>query len=194
MQIQVNGKQIDVGEALRSHVEDRLSATVGKYADRAVDGAVTFSRDGHGFRADAQVHLPTGLVAQASGAATDIYAAFDGCVERIEKQLRRYKRRLKDHHSEKREPVDAVAARSYVLAGDDDADAEPDGRDPVIVAETTMDIEKISVGDAVMRMELTHAPFLIFRNQRHGGLNVVFRRDDGNIGWVDPTILDSALS
>lgn len=187
MQVQINGKQIDVGDALRSHVDMRMTAVVGKYAERAVNGQATFSRDGHGFRCDAQVHLPTGLVAQASGGATDIYAAFDGCIERLEKQLRRYKRRLKDHHADRADPIEAAMARAYVIAGADDEEAgEPATLDPVIVAETTMDIPKISVGEAVMQMELAHAPFLVFLNRRHGGLNVVFRRDDGNIGWVDP--------
>jgi ribosomal subunit interface protein len=186
MQIQINGKQIDVGDALRQHVEERIGAAVDKYADRAVNGQITFSREGSFFKSDAAVHLPTGLIAQASGSAADIYAAFESCVERIEKQLRRYKRRLKDHHAERREPIEAETAPAYVIAGGEDHADEPDTLDPVIVAEMTMDIQKISVGEAVMQMELAHAPFLMFRNTRHGGLNVVYRREDGNIGWVDP--------
>ena len=187
MQIQINGKQIDVGDALRTHVESRLEAAVGKYADRAVDAHVTFSRERSFFRADAQVHISTGLVVQANGSDPDVYAAFEACVERIEKQLRRYKRRLKDYHSEKRGPVDVVPAAAYVIA-------EPATLDPVIVAEMTMDIRKVSVGEAVMQMELAHAPFLLFRNERHGGLNVVFRREDGNIGWVDPENIATSAS
>ena len=188
MQIQINGKQIDVGDALREHVEERIGAAMGKYAERAVNAQVTFSRDRYNFKADAQAHLPTGLIAQASGTATDIYAAFEAAIERLEKQLRRYKRRLKDHHAERTEPIEALTAAAYVISGaeHEDEDAEPATLDPVIVAEMTMDIQKISVGEAVMQMELAHAPFLMFRNERHGGLNVVFRREDGNIGWVDP--------
>ena len=193
MQIQINGKQIDVGDALRTHVEARLDGAVDKYADRAVDAHVTFSREGSFFKADAQVHLPTGLVVQATGSDAEIYAAFENCVERIEKQLRRYKRRLKDHHAERREPVDSVPAAAYVIAAGDHAD-EPDTLDPVIVAEMTMPIRTISVGEAVMQMELAHASFLMFRNERHGGLNVVYRREDGNIGWVDPEIMATAES
>jgi ribosomal subunit interface protein len=190
MQIQINGKQIDVGDALRTHVSTRLDAAVGKYADRAVDASVTFSRDGAFFKADAQVHLPTGLVAQAKGSDADIYAAFEGCAERIEKQLRRYKRRLKDHHAARPGPIEAMAAPAYVIAGEDHAeDAEPATLDPVIVAEMTVDIKKMSVGEAVMQMELAHAPFLMFRNERHGGLNIVHRREDGAIGWIDPETL-----
>jgi ribosomal subunit interface protein len=187
MQIQINGKQIDVGDSLRTHVATRLDAAVGKYADRAVDATVTFSRDGAFFKADAQVHLPTGLVAQAKGSDADIYAAFEGCAERIEKQLRRYKRRLKDHHAARPQPIEAMAAPAYVIAGEDHAeDAEPATLDPVIVAEMTVAIKKMSVGEAVMQMELAHAPFLMFRNERHGGLNIVHRREDGAIGWIDP--------
>lgn len=187
MQIQINGKQIDVGDSLRTHVATRLDAAVGKYADRAVDATVTFSRDGAFFKADAQVHLPTGLVAQAKGSDADIYAAFEGCAERIEKQLRRYKRRLKDHHAARPNPIEAMAAPAYVIAGEDHAeDAEPATLDPVIVAEMTVTIKKMSVGEAVMQMELAHAPFLMFRNERHGGLNIVHRREDGAIGWIDP--------
>jgi ribosomal subunit interface protein len=190
MQIQINGKQIDVGDALRTHVSTRLDAAVGKYADRAVDASVTFSRDGAFFKADAQVHLPTGLVAQAKGSDADIYAAFEGCAERIEKQLRRYKRRLKDHHAARPDPIEAMAAPAYVIAGEDHAeDAEPATLDPVIVAEMTVAIKKMSVGEAVMQMELAHAPFLMFRNERHGGLNIVHRREDGAIGWIDPETL-----
>jgi ribosomal subunit interface protein len=188
MQIQINGKQIDVGDALRTHVEQRVEAAAGKYAERATAATVTFARDGFGFRADAQIHLPTGLIAQAAGSAPEIYAAFEGCVERLEKQLRRYKRRLKDHHAARGEPVQAAAAAAYVIAGGEDhaEGAEPETLEPLIIAEMTMDIKTLSVGEAVMAMELAHAPFLIFRNQGHGALNVVFRRDDGNIGWVDP--------
>lgn len=187
MQIQINGKQIDVGDSLRTHVATRLDAAVGKYADRAVDATVTFSRDGAFFKADAQVHLPTGLLAQAKGSDADIYAAFEGCAERIEKQLRRYKRRLKDHHAARPQPIEAMAAPAYVIAGEDHAeDAEPATLDPVIVAEMTVAIKKMSVGEAVMQMELAHAPFLMFRNERHGGLNIVHRREDGAIGWIDP--------
>ena len=185
MHIQINGKQIDVGDALRTHVDEKLGALVEKYFENAVDATVTFSREGHQFRCDSQVHLPTGLTAQASASAADIYAAFDAGVERIEKQLRRYKRRLKDHHAQRGEPVEATAAAAYVIHGGEE-DEEPASLDPVIVAEMTMDIKTMSVGEAVMQMELAHAPFLMFRNERHGGINVVHRRDDGHIGWVDP--------
>jgi ribosomal subunit interface protein len=187
MRIQVSGKQIDIGEALRIHVEDRLTDAVGKYFDRPVDAVVIFSRDRHEFVSDASVHLSTGITVQAKARADEIYAAFDAAVERMEKQLRRYKRRLKDHHRD-RGPIEAVGAPSYILAGsaDDHDAAEPESLQPVVVAEMETKVPFLSVGEAVMQMELAGAPLLVFRNDAHGGVNVVYRRDDGNIGWIDP--------
>lgn len=188
MHITVSGKHIDIGDALRSHVEDRLDIAVAKYFDRAVGATVVFSRDARNFfKCDASVDLSTGLHAQAQAQADDIYAAFEQAVERIEKQVRRYKRRLKNHHQ--RDASELIPAQSYVLAGgEDEEDTGVDGAadQPVIIAETKTEIGTHSVGDAVMRMELAHAPFLIFRNEANGRLNVVFQRDDGNIGWIDP--------
>lgn len=189
MRIQVSGKQLDVGEALRSHVEERLGEAVGKYFDRPVEAVVVFTREGHEFVADSSVHLSTGMTAQAKGRAAEIYASFEGAVERMEKQLRRYKRRLKDHHRSRDYPIEASGAASYVLAGGgDDVDGaeEPESLQPVIVAEMETPVPRVSVGEAVMQMELAGAPLLVFRNDSHGGVNVVYRRDDGNIGWIDP--------
>jgi ribosomal subunit interface protein len=186
MRIQVSGKQIDIGEALRAHVEDRLNEAVGKYFDRPVDAVVTFSRDGYAYIADSSVHLPTGMTAQATSRAEDIYACFEGAVDRMEKQLRRYKRRLKDHHRDRQSPIEAVEAPSYILRGHEDGVDEPASLQPVIVAETETRVPFLSVGEAVMQMELAGAHLLVFRNDSHGGVNVVYRRDDGNIGWIDP--------
>ncbi|MEM6905433.1 MAG: ribosome-associated translation inhibitor RaiA [Pseudomonadota bacterium] len=192
MHVTVSGKHIDVGNALSTHVEDRLSDAVGKYFDRPVDSAVVFSRDGAGFKCDATVHLSTGLTAKAQGANHEIYAAFDQSVERIEKQLRRYKRRLKDHHQARDSKVEAFAAPAYVIAAQNDEDpAEPEenGTQPVIIAEMQTDIQSLSVGEAVMQMELAHAPFLVFKNDANGRINIVFQREDNNIGWIDPANL-----
>jgi len=185
MQIQVNGKQISVGAALTEHVREHLASAVGKYFDRPVDATVTFSKERHAFRCDSHVHLPTGLVAQSTGNAADIYAAFDQGVHKIEKQIRRYKRRLKDHHKERPRPIEAWNAQSYVIQGSDDAD-EPETLKPVIVAETTDTIPSVSVGEAVMQMELAGREHLMFRHDATGRINLVFRREDGNIGWMDP--------
>ena len=114
-------------------------------------------------------------------------AAFDACREKMEKQLRRYKRRLKDHHRDRAEPVELFGASSYILASEEDSDAiEPETLQPMIVAEMEMKIPSLSVGEAVMQMELAGAPVLVFRNESKNGVNVVYRRDDGNIGWIDP--------
>lgn len=194
MQIQINGKQVETGEALRTHVSEKLAALADKYAERAVDAAVTISREGHAFKADAKMHLPTGLVAQASGSANEVYAAFEAAAERLEKQLRRYKRRLTDRHADRKgaaadEALEPISATSYVLQAENDDGGAAAGDEPVIIAETTMSIDAIDVGEAVARMELSDASFLMFRSRRHGGINVVFRRDDGHIGWIDPEIL-----
>jgi ribosome hibernation promoting factor len=188
MRIQVSGKQIDIGDALRTHVEDRLTEAVGKYFDRPVEAIVIFARDGYAFIADSSVHLPTGITVQAKARADEIYASFEGAVERMEKQLRRYKRRLKDHHRSRQSPIEAMEASSYILASgsDEDEGGEPESLQPVIVAEMETRVPSLSVGEAVMQMELAGVHLLVFRNDSHGGVNVVYRRDDGNIGWIDP--------
>ncbi len=188
MRIQVSGKQIDVGDALRSHVEGRMDEAVAKYFDRPVEAIVTFCKDRHEFSADASVHLPTGMTVQATARADEIYASFEGAVDRMEKQLRRYKRRLKDHHRDRTQPFDGADAASYILEGgsrDEEAE-EPASLQPVIVAEMETRVSSMSVGEAVMQMELAGAQLLVFRNETHGGINVVHRREDGNIGWIDP--------
>jgi len=193
MQVRISGKQIDVGAALRGHVEDAMVATVGKYFDRPVNAHVVFSRNGHEFKCDSSVHLSTGLTAQAHAVNSEIYTAFDQATSRIEKQLRRYKRRLKDHHQRRQDPIEMIEAQSYVLrAHEEDAEAdsgETNGAEPVIIAEMTADIKSLTVGEAVMQMELTHALFLMFKNDANGRLNIVFQRDDGNVGWIDPANL-----
>lgn len=188
MQILVSGKQIDIGDALRTHVGDRLTEAVGKYFDRPVEAAVTFSKDRHEFVADASVHLATGMTVQAKGRAAEIYASFEGSVARMEKQLRRYKRRLKDHHRSRENPIGGMDASTYILAGGGDGEEgpEPDTLTPVIVAEMETRVPYLSVGEAVMQMELAGAHMLVFRNDAHGGVNVVYTRDDGNVGWIDP--------
>jgi ribosomal subunit interface protein len=187
MRYQISGKQIDIGTALQTHVQDELGLVMEKYAQRPTDAIVVFSRNAHTFVCEATVHLSTGLTAQAKGSASEIYAAFDSCRDKMEKQLRRYKRRLKDHHRERAEPVEFGGASSYIVAAAaEEEDAEPDTLQPFIIAEMETRIPSLSAGEAVMQMELAEASVLVFRNERHGGVNVVYRRDDGNIGWIDP--------
>ena len=188
MRYQISGKQIDIGEALQTHVKAELDSAVQKYAERPTDALVVFSKSGYEFVCEATVHLSTGLTASAKAHAHEIYAAFDGCSDKMEKQLRRYKRRLKDHHRERSEPVELLGASSYILASEKETDSEePETLQPMIIAEMQTKIATLSVGEAVMQMELSGAPVLVFKKENEDGVNVVYRREDGNIGWIDPT-------
>lgn len=187
MRYEVTGKHIDVGEALQTHVRDQLSVVMDKYSQRPTDASVVFSKSGHEFVCEAVVHLSTGLNASAKAHATEIYAAFDDTCEKMDKQLRRYKRRLKDHHKQRPQPVEHFGASSYILAAEqEDVESEAETLQPIIVAEMETQIPSLSVGEAVMQMELAGAPVLVFRNEGKDGVNVVYRREDGNIGWIDP--------
>lgn len=187
MRYQISGKQIDIGMSLQTHVRAELDEVVQKYAERPTDALVVFSKSAHEFACEATVHLSTGLTATAKAKDTEIYAAFNSCCAKMEKQLRRYKRRLKDHHKDRTQPVELFGGSSYILASDDGTEqSEPETLQPIIVAEMEAKIPSLSVGEAVMQMELAGAPVLVFRNENKDGVNVVYRRDDGNIGWIDP--------
>jgi ribosomal subunit interface protein len=187
MRYQISGRQIDIGEALQTHVKAELGETVEKYAQRPTDAIVIFSRDGHELVCESTIHLSTGLTAQAKGHASEIYAAFESCREKMDKQLRRYKRRLRDHHRDRIAPVEFDGGSTYILASTEDhQDEEPDTLQPMIIAEMETKVPTITVGEAVMQLELAGQKMLVFRNHKHGGVNVVYRRDDGNIGWIDP--------
>lgn len=188
MRYQISGRQIDIGDALQTHVQTELGEAIGKYAGRPTDAQVVFSKNAHELVCEATVHLSTGLTASARAHANEIYAAFDACKDKMEKQLRRYKRRLKDHHKERVVPVEFAGASSYILAASEDEDSgEPETLQPMIIAETETRIPALSVGEAVMQMELAGARLLVFRNEKNKAVNVVYRRDDGNIGWIDPS-------
>ena len=189
MQLSVSGKQIDVGDALRQHVAAALDAIVDKYFGKAIEAHVVFSREAHLLRADISVHLHRDLLVQGQATAGDAYVAFDGAAERIAKRIRRYKRRLRDDHPRSREPAaEPLPARSFVLAEQAEADEENGaaGDQPTIIAEMACEIPNLTVGEAVMRMDLADQSNFVFRNRAHGGLNVVYRRNDGHIGWIDP--------
>lgn len=197
MQVKITGRKINVGEALTSYVEDRLALGISKYFSRSIDAAVTIGKEGHAFRVDCHLHAPPGLNMRSHAEADDVYAAFDAAAEKLEKQLRRYNRRIKNHHnlSERSEAAPSMA-KSYVLAPEEAADAEKEGEaggeagddqlQPAIIAETRTEIPVVDVGDAVMLMDLSDSPALMFRNAGNNELNVVYRRSDGNIGWIDP--------
>ncbi|MDE3238643.1 MAG: ribosome-associated translation inhibitor RaiA [Paracoccaceae bacterium] len=187
MRYQISGKQIDIGDALQTHVKSEIDETVGKYAQRPTEAVVVFSRNAHQFACECTVHLATGLNVSARGQATEIYAAFESCREKMDKQLRRYKRRLRDHQHVRSEPVEFAGGASYILAASEEAEeSEPTSLQPMIIAEMEAKIPSLSVGEAVMQMELGGSHLLVFRNEKNSGINVVYRRDDGNIGWIDP--------
>ena len=187
MRYQISGKQIDIGEALQTHVKAELGEVVEKYAQRPTEAVVVFSKSAHEYVCEATIHLSTGLSAQAKGHATEIYAAFESCREKMDKQLRRYKRRIRNHHHSRPAPVEFGGASSYILAPTEEPEDEDTGElQPIVIAEMETMIPSITVGEAVMQLELGGQRMLVFRNEGHGGVNVVYRRDDGNIGWIDP--------
>ncbi len=188
MQLSVKGKQLDIGDALRTHVSDSLSRILGKYFGNAIEVGVTISRDGQMYRAVVAVHVGRGIQVQAQGDADQPYPAFDTAAEHLAKRLRRYKGRLRNHHKRSGPTAETLLARQYILAADDDlesAEDEAEGQ-PAVVAEMTTEIASLTVSEAVMRMDLADQPALMFRNSSHGGLNMIYRRPDGNIGWIDP--------
>jgi ribosomal subunit interface protein len=187
MRYQISGKQIDVGEALQTHVKAELGEVVEKYAQRPTEAVIVFSRMAHEFVCETTIHLSTGLNAAAKGHAAEIYAAFESCREKMDKQLRRYKRRLRSHHRDRTAPVEFDASPAYILAPTEEPEDDDSATlQPIVIAEMETRIPAITVGEAVMQLELGSNRFLVFRNEGHGGVNVVYRRDDGNIGWIDP--------
>jgi ribosomal subunit interface protein len=185
MNLTVKGKHLDVGDALRTYVRDQLTAITEKYFSNPIDATVVFVQEAHLYCADIAVRVGRGILLQASAETTDIYPAFDTALDKLEKRLRRYKRRLRDHHAQEMPSQPEAPARQYVLEADLDADEEA-GREPVIIAEMDATIETLSVADAVMRMDLADLPALLFRSGVHGGLNMIYRRPDGHVGWIDP--------
>ena len=185
MQVTVKGKQMDVGESLRGQVEMRLEGSVSKYFNNAIEANVVFTKIRNGFEADCGVHIGSGMTLQSHGEGGDAHVAFDAALERLDKQLRRYKRRINDHHKSPR--GGSTPAQSYILAPEDENSAESEDGAPLIIAEGTTDLPEVTVGEAVMRMDLADAPVFMFHNSAHGRLNVVYRRADGNYGWIDPS-------
>ena len=196
MQLTVTGKQTDIGDALRRHAESSLGSILDKYFKTAIEAHVVLSKEAHLSRVEISIHIGRGIVVNARAAASEAYAAFDAAAERLAKQLRRYKRRLRDHHAKAREPAAASErAMDYVLApiGEvetDGEEVETDGANgaPAVIAEMSTELPNLTVGEAAMRIDLAEAPVLLFRNRSHGELNLVYRRVDGNIGWIDPEL------
>jgi ribosomal subunit interface protein len=186
MGLRISGKSVDIGESFRSHVEARVSDALEKYFDGGFTGHVTVEREGSGFKTDCAIHLDTGIVLQAHGHGQDAHQSFDRAAERIEKRLRRYKRRLKEHRHGRR--GETTPAMEYVIAAPDEDSEVPTETDPTIIAEQASDLETLTVSGAVMALDLGEAQVVVFRHAAHGGVNVVYRRSDGHIGWIDPTL------
>lgn len=188
MQPSVSGKHFDLGDALRGHASAILAATVERYFGSAIEAKVSFARERHLFLADISVHVARGLLVQSHGEAPDAYAAFDGAIARLETRLQRYKGRLIGRRKGRQAVEEQLeTAQHYVLAAETaEAAEDPENGRPAIVAELVSEIASLSVGEAVMRLDLGELPILMFRNRSHGRLNVVYRRGDGTVGWVDP--------
>ncbi len=186
MKLSIHGKQLDIETAVRTYMEEHLPEAVGKYFEGAVDGQVALTKDGPDCRADIQVHVGKGIQVRGSARAGDVRSAFDSAVGHVTKQLRRYKRRLRDHHRGIDDGAPAIAAQQYVLADEDKAEEDQLPDQPVIVAELETRIETLTTSEAVMRMNLASQSVMMFRNAAHGGLNMIYLREDGNIGWIDP--------
>jgi ribosomal subunit interface protein len=195
MSFRVSGKNIDIGEALRSRINDRIAEVTAKYFDGGFSGHVTVGKEGFGFRTECMIHLDSGIVLEADAMAADAYASADQVAGRIEKRLRRYKRRLKNHQGvgpngdahEQR----MIEAQSYVIATPEhDSDDDMAPFNPVIIAESTTALKRLSVSEAVMELDLTGVAVVVFRHAGHGRVNLVYRRGDGHIGWIDPPVIE----
>jgi len=191
MQITVSGKQVEMSDALRTRVAEQLDQIAGKYFDHALEAQVTFSRARSFFTCDINLHAGRGLTLRGEGEAADAHGAFDDAAEHIAKRLRRYRRRVNEHARDLANRDRPEEARQYVLPHEDEREPTTvdGGASPTyatVIAETAAEISRLSVGEAVMRMDLAAQTVMMFRNSTTGELNVVYRRDDGNIGWIDP--------
>ncbi len=189
MQITVSGKQVDLSDALRERVSDELTGITGKYFEHAQEAKVTFARSRLGFHCDINLHAGRGLTLRGEAEATDAYTAFDKAAGHVGKRLRRYRRRVNEHARDGAQRARPDSARQIILQAEADDHEEPDAAPhtaPAVIAETTTVIAHLTVSEAVMRMELADHQVLMFRDMNSGVLNVVYRRTDGNIGWIDP--------
>jgi ribosomal subunit interface protein len=191
MQVQVTGKHVDVGEALRSRVSDEISTSIGKYFDRGGGADVVVSREGQSFKVDCAVTLASGQQLTTHGLGGDAHVAFDAAMAKMDRRIRRYKHRLKDHHIQAQARQAETAAYFVIRSPEEEGDQDHlDGADafpePMVIAETEKSVRTMTVSGAVMELDLTESQTIVFRNAAHGGLAVVYRRPDGNIGWIDP--------
>ena len=187
MTIKVTGRNIDAGEAFQIYVTDKISDVLDKYIGPELSGHVRVEKIKVGFRTDCSLRLRTGLLVEAHGEGIDAYASADAAIERLDKRVRRYKRRLKSHHHDASDMnARTTGMNEYVVQAEDEEAGNKIGASPVIVAETEGLLQEMTVSEAVMQLDLTDKPFLLFRNAAHGRISVVHRRPDGNFGWIDP--------
>jgi ribosomal subunit interface protein len=186
MQIKITGKHIDIGDGLRQHIEARLQNFRERFFEGSVHGNVTLEKQRGRFLSDCSLHLATGLHLQAHAENADPMACADAALSHLEKQLKKYKQRLKDHHRAPREVYEPREAMAYVIPHEEHLDEEPEHLHAPIIAENAAIIPQLSVGEAVMQLDISTTPFVLFHNTKEGRLNVVYRRPDGNIGWLDP--------
>lgn len=195
MNINVTGRKMNVGEALTSHVEDRLDEVADKYFSRTIDASATFTKEGHIYRSDVSFHANQGVNLQSRGEADDPYAAFELAADKVEKQLRRYKRKIKNHHKPPRKDIDVELAHmnglDFEVEDSDDANGGALDDQAIIIAENRTEIPHISVGDAATLMGMAKASAFMFKNTKNDTLEFVYRRSDGNIGWISPTTADN---
>jgi ribosomal subunit interface protein len=198
MPFRVSGRNIELGEALRERISARVQEALGKYFDGGYSGHVTVGKEAFGFHSEYVVHLDSGIVLRAESMAADAYLSADLAAVNLEKRLRRYHRRLKDYHAANRHNGRAVAAEpefdapSYVLAAPDhEGDGEASEYNPVIIAESTTALRQLSVSEAVTELDMTGAQVVVFRHGSHGRVNFVYRRADGNVGWIDPPAISA---
>ncbi|MEM8663670.1 MAG: ribosome-associated translation inhibitor RaiA [Pseudomonadota bacterium] len=194
MSLTIAGKNMDIGNALRQRIEERISISVEKYFDGNHSGQITMSKSGAGFASDCVLHLDTGIILRASATDGDAIRAFEQAADKIDKRLRRYKRRLKAHnHGTNAQAFEAMATEVVIATPDDEEELEANYA-PLVVAETPTKIKTLTVGMAVLELDLTDAPVLMFMNAANSTLNVVFRRSDGNVGWIDPSLTTGGAS
>jgi ribosomal subunit interface protein len=190
MTFRVSGKNFDIGESLRHQIEERIAEAIHKYIEGGTfTGHATVDKDGTGFRTYCVVHLSSGITLEAHGYAHDAHVSFAEAAERMEKRLRRYKRRLRDRHNGQGVDKNSLVSKSAykIIEPITDAHAEEEEFHPVIVAETTSNLHSLSVSDAVLELDMTGSPVIVFRHASHGRVNIVYRRRDGSIGWIDPS-------
>ncbi len=190
MSLRVSGKNMDIGDALRGKAQSHIDVVVKKYFDGGYDGHLTLEHEGPGYNAVCTIHLDTGATLQSEAYGGDAVSAYEILSDTIEKRLRRYNRKLRSHrlHRPLNAPEVVDPAQTYVLVAPDEHDEVEADYSPAVIAESTANLQRMSVGEAVMQLDLSQADLVMFRHAGHGSLNVVYRRADGNIGWIDPAL------